>query len=67
MPADGAFCYILKRLSDAERDNDKIYGVIRGVHISAAGPEEGIYIFFLFNVVLLFYELSRVCPNTKQV
>jgi hypothetical protein len=41
MPADGAFCYVLKRLSDAERDNDKIYGIIRGVHVSTAGPAEG--------------------------
>jgi acyl transferase domain-containing protein len=41
MPSDGVFCYILKHLSDAERNNDKIYGVIRGVHVSAAGPGEG--------------------------
>jgi acyl transferase domain-containing protein len=41
MPSDGAFCYILKRLEDAERDNDQIYGVIRGVHITSAGPEQG--------------------------
>jgi hypothetical protein len=43
MPADGVFCYILKRLSDAERNNDKIYGIIRGVHVSAAGPGEGTF------------------------
>lgn len=43
MPADGAFSYILKTLEDAERDGDKIYGVIRGVHITAAGPEAGLY------------------------
>jgi acyl transferase domain-containing protein len=46
MPSDGAFCYILKRLSDAERDNDKIYGVIRGVHVSSAGPAEGIFVLY---------------------
>eukprot|EP00026_Physarum_polycephalum_P005063 Phypoly_transcript_05089.p1 GENE.Phypoly_transcript_05089~~Phypoly_transcript_05089.p1 ORF type:complete len:130 (+),score=11.41 Phypoly_transcript_05089:149-538(+) len=41
MPSEGAFCYILKRLDDAEHDNDKIYGILRGVHISSAGPGEG--------------------------
>lgn len=49
MPADGAFCYILKRLSDAERDNDKIYGVIRSVNISSAGPADGIFSFLVLS------------------
>jgi thioester reductase-like protein len=34
---EGVFGYVLKRLSDAERDGDKIYGVIRGVHTNTAG------------------------------
>jgi acyl transferase domain-containing protein len=46
MAADGVFCYILKRLSDAEHDNDKIYGVIRSVCVSSAGPAEGFFFFF---------------------
>jgi acyl transferase domain-containing protein len=55
MPADGAFCYILKRLSDAERDNDKIYGVISGVHVSSAGPAEGGFYCILFYFSLIYF------------
>eukprot|EP00977_Amphora_coffeiformis_P007314 scaffold1586_cov158-Amphora_coffeaeformis.AAC.3 len=39
MRAEGAFVYILKRLADAERDGDKIFGVIRGCALNTAGAE----------------------------
>lgn len=41
MRSEGAFVYILKRLEDAERDGDNIFGVIRGVGLNAAGAEPG--------------------------
>ena len=40
--AEGAGIVILKRLSDAERDGDKIYGVIRAIGASSDGKGKGI-------------------------
>jgi acyl transferase domain-containing protein/3-hydroxymyristoyl/3-hydroxydecanoyl-(acyl carrier protein) dehydratase len=34
-PGEGAFAFVLKRLSDAERDGDRVYAVIRGVGVAA--------------------------------
>jgi len=39
---EGAASFLLKRLSDAERDGDKIYAVIRGVGASSDGKGKGI-------------------------
>ena len=39
---EGAAAFLLKRLSDAERDGDKIYAVIRGVGGSSDGRGKGI-------------------------
>jgi acyl transferase domain-containing protein len=39
---EGAGAFLLKRLSDAERDGDKIYAVIRGVGGSSDGKGKGI-------------------------
>ena len=38
--SEGAFIYVLKRLSDAERDNDKIFGVIVDTNINTAGAND---------------------------
>lgn len=40
--AEGAGVLILKRLKDAERDGDVIYGVIRGIGSSSDGSAKGI-------------------------
>jgi acyl transferase domain-containing protein/acyl carrier protein/NAD(P)-dependent dehydrogenase (short-subunit alcohol dehydrogenase family) len=39
---EGAVTFLLKRLSDAERDGDKIYAVIRGIGGSSDGKGKGI-------------------------
>ncbi len=37
LPGEGACCLVLKRLSDARRDGDRVYAIIRGV--GAAGTD----------------------------
>ena len=41
LPAEGAGLVALKRLSDAEADGDRIFGVIRGVGLSNDGRQSG--------------------------
>lgn len=41
VPGEGAGAVILKRLSDAEKDGDHIYGVIRGTAINHGGKTNG--------------------------
>jgi len=38
-PGEGAVAFVLKRLTDAERDGDRIYAVIRGVGVAASAEE----------------------------
>lgn len=40
--AEGCGLLILKRLSDAERDNDKIYAVIRSIGVNQGGATSGL-------------------------
>lgn len=40
---DGVGMIVLKRLEDAERDKDKIYGIIRGIGASGDGKGKGIF------------------------
>ena len=42
VPAEGVGVVLLKRLSDAERDNDQIYGVIKGDAINHGGKSSGL-------------------------
>ncbi len=39
---EGAVVFLLKRLEDAERDNDKIYAIVRGIGGSSDGKGKGI-------------------------
>jgi malonyl CoA-acyl carrier protein transacylase len=39
---EGAAVFLLKRLSDAERDGDRVYAVVRGVGASSDGKGKGI-------------------------
>ena len=41
LPAEGAALVTLKRLTDAERDNNQIFGVIRGIGLSNDGRQRG--------------------------
>jgi acyl transferase domain-containing protein/3-hydroxymyristoyl/3-hydroxydecanoyl-(acyl carrier protein) dehydratase len=41
VPADGAAALVLKRASDAVRDGDRIYAVIRGVGAASGGDPSG--------------------------
>ncbi|MEM9927123.1 MAG: beta-ketoacyl synthase N-terminal-like domain-containing protein, partial [Cyanobacteria bacterium P01_D01_bin.50] len=43
MLGEGLGMLVIKRLSDAERDNDKIYAVIRGIGTSSDGRYKSIY------------------------
>jgi|GEM_PF-280487 acyl transferase domain-containing protein/acyl carrier protein len=43
MLAEGIGMLLLKRLADAERDNDKIYAVIKGIGTSSDGKYKSIY------------------------
>eukprot|EP00939_MAST-03C_sp_MAST-3C-sp1_P002650 g2650.t1 len=36
-PGEGGAVFVLKRLVDAVRDNDRVYGVLRSVHLENAG------------------------------
>ncbi len=40
VPGEGAAAVVLKRLSDAERDGDRIYAVIRGVGVASGGAAD---------------------------
>ncbi|WP_452599152.1 SDR family NAD(P)-dependent oxidoreductase, partial [Pontimicrobium sp. MEBiC01747] len=42
VPAEGVGTVLLKRLSDAERDGDRIYGVIKGEAINHGGKSSGL-------------------------
>ncbi|WP_233281958.1 amino acid adenylation domain-containing protein [Pseudomonas mangiferae] len=41
IPGEGVGAVILKRLADAERDGDHIYGVIKGSHLNHGGKSTG--------------------------
>ncbi|AVG17425.1 hypothetical protein CFN79_16995 [Chromobacterium vaccinii] len=41
IPGEGVGAVVLKRLSDAERDGDRVYGVIRGSALSHGGKTNG--------------------------
>lgn len=40
-PGEGAAAFVLKRLTDAERDDDRVYAVITGVGVAGGGETQG--------------------------
>src|SRR5262249_12927493 len=43
VPAEGAGLVVLKRLSDARRDGDRVYAVLRGMGVSSDGSGVSVY------------------------
>ena len=73
--ADGIVCgegvgvVLLKRLSDARRDGDSIYGIIRGIGTNQDGKTSGITVPSFVSQCALerrVYEESKVSPETIQ-
>lgn len=67
---DGIGMVVLKRLEDAERDKDKIYGVIRGIGTSSDGRAKSIYAPRFEGQVKALkrtYERTGVNPNQIQL
>ena len=66
IPGEGAACVVLKRLSDAERDGDRVYAVVRGVG-AASDPNAGTSCPAPATVQLAFsraYNEAGVSPET---
>jgi acyl transferase domain-containing protein len=42
LPAEGAAVFVLKRLSDARRDGDRIHAIVRGIGTSRAGDDRAL-------------------------
>ena len=66
--SDGAGVLLLKRLSDAQRDNDHIYGVIKGVGVNNDGGDKGSFtapsIEGQSNAIKSALEDAKVAPAT---
>ena len=58
---EGAGMLVLKRLSDAERDNDRIYSVIRGLGTSSDGKAKGLLAPRLEGEVLALQRAYAAC------
>jgi malonyl CoA-acyl carrier protein transacylase len=64
---EGCAMFLLKRLSDAERDGDKVYAVIRGIGASSDGKGKGITApnpAGQVKAVLRAYEDAAIDPST---
>jgi acyl transferase domain-containing protein len=64
---EGLGIVVIKRLADAERDNDRIYAVIRGVGSSSDGKGEAIYTPSAFGqkkAILDAYQRAGVTPES---
>lgn len=71
-PGDGAVCLVLKRLSDAERDNDRVYAVLTGREASfgwnaaAIQPDEAAYTKALHAVTQIASEPVELVVTTAD-
>ncbi|MBW2513071.1 MAG: acyltransferase domain-containing protein, partial [Deltaproteobacteria bacterium] len=66
---EGVGMMVLKRLEDAERDNDRIYAVIKGIGSSSDGKSQSIYaprIEGQEKAVRLAYETAGIDPGTIE-
>jgi acyl transferase domain-containing protein len=64
---EGGGMVVLKRLADAERDNDKIYAVLKGVGVASDGRAKGLLAPRLEGELLALeraYEAAGVDPST---
>ncbi|MFO7666816.1 MAG: beta-ketoacyl synthase N-terminal-like domain-containing protein, partial [Desulfobacterales bacterium] len=64
---EGIGTLVLKRLTDAERDGDKIYAVIKGIGTSSDGKAQSIYAprkEGQVKALILAYENARVDPSS---
>jgi len=67
---EGLGCLLLKRLTDAERDGDRIYAVIRGIGTSSDGKGQAIYAPSPAGQVRCLqqaYRLAGVTPDTIEL
>ena len=70
VPAEGAGFVLLKRLDDAVRDGDPIFGVIRGVGVSNDGRGKGLLVPSSngqVRAMKMAYQRATVDPETVQV
>lgn len=70
VPAQGAALVLLKRLADAERDGDRILGVIRGVGLSNDGRSRGLLVpseAGQIRAMRAAYEAAGVAPDTVSL
>ena len=60
-PGEGAAAFVLKRLADAERDNDRVYAVITGIGVAGGGePDQTIP-----SSVANDEAVTRACSNAR--
>jgi acyl transferase domain-containing protein len=67
---EGLGVVVLKRLADAERDNDRIYAVIRGIGSSSDGKGEAIYAPSAVGqkkALLEAYRTAEIAPRTVEL
>ncbi len=70
LPGEGLGIVVLKRLEDAERDNDRIYAVIKGVSSSSDGKAKGLLAPRFDGQVLALertYGESGIDPDTVEL
>ncbi|MFQ5805599.1 MAG: SDR family NAD(P)-dependent oxidoreductase [Phycisphaerae bacterium] len=67
---EGVGMLVLKRLGDAERDNDRVYAVLRGIGTSSDGRSQSIYAPHAVGqarALRAAYEISAVDPVTIEL